>query len=168
MSNSTGIDDDEDTPLPVPPDERALVARTRAQAAGDFRTHETTLQTLAFEDIYEVRLASDSGATAHFAVDTQLAPRLASELERQLSAPYYRHALLGQTQTRPRREPLGDPGTHIFFTVADQPRLSVEREQDGDRLVLLLFDAETSLHITLQVGVAVELYEFFATTGKDV
>jgi hypothetical protein len=167
MSNSTGFDDEENTPLLEPPDGRALVAPIRASATGDFRTYETTFATLAFDDIYEVRLASDSGAMAHFAIDAQLAPRLAGEFKRQLSTPYYRHVLLGQRPSSPRREPLGEPGTHIFFTAADQPRFSVEREREGDRLVLMLFDAETSLHITLQVGVALDLCDFFAATIRN-
>jgi hypothetical protein len=168
MSNSTGFDDEENTPLLAPPDGRALVAAPfRASVTGDFRTYETTFATMAFDDVYEVRLASDSGAMAHFAVDAQLAPRLAGEFKRQLSTPYYRHVLLGQRPSSPRREPLGDPGTHIFFTAADQSHLSVEREREGDRMVLMLFDAETSLNITLQVGVALDLYDFFAATIRN-
>jgi hypothetical protein len=121
---------------------------------------------VAFDDIYEVRLATDGGDSAHFAVDAQLAPRLAAELERQLSTPYYRHLFLGQRPSRPRRARLGDPGTQIFFAAADRPHLSVERERDGDRVVLMLFDTEAALHITLQAAVAIALYEFFATTGN--
>jgi|HubBroStandDraft_6_1064221.scaffolds.fasta_scaffold667842_2 hypothetical protein len=167
MSNPTSIDDEDMTPLPVPAESRTPVASIRARAIGDFRTYETTLGTLAFDDIYEVRLASDAGHIAHFAVDTQLAPRLAAELRRQLSAPYYRHEFLGQWASGPRRALLGEPGTNIFFAAEDHPHLSIEQERGGDRIVLMLFDAEASLHITLQVGIAIDLYEFFVTTNKE-
>ena len=164
MANSTGFDDEENTPLPAPPDGRSPVAPIRASAVGDFRTHQTTLCTLAFEDIYEVRLSSDAGEMAHFAVDARLAPRLAVELKRQLSAPRA-HEPLHQCPSSPRRAHLGAPGTHIFFAALDHPNLSVER--DGDRIVLMLFDAETSLHVSFQAGIATDLYEFFATASAN-
>lgn len=166
MSNLTGLDDDETTPSPALSAGRARVAPIRARAAGDFRTHETTLWTLAFDDIYEVRLASDAGDTAHFAVDAELAPRLAVELNRQLAASDH-HEFLGHRPSSPRRACLGEPGTHIFFAAMDRPQLSIERERGGDRIVLMLFDAHTSLHITFQVGIAIDLYEFFATVRAN-
>jgi hypothetical protein len=47
MSNLTGLDDEEITPPPALSEGRARVAPVRARAAGDFRTHETTLWTRA-------------------------------------------------------------------------------------------------------------------------
>jgi hypothetical protein len=164
MSNPPGLDDEETTPAPAPSERQGAVAPIRARAGGDFRTHETTLCTLAFEDIHEVRLSSDAGEMAHFAVDAQLATRLAVELKRQLFAPHD-HKVLRQCPSSPRRAQLGDPGTHIFFAALDHPTLSVE--QHGDRIVLMLFDAETSLHVSFQAGIAADLYEFFATASAN-
>ncbi len=159
MPKSTSFEDEGNTPAPAPPDRPGVVVPVRASAGGDFRTYETTLCTLAFEDIYEVRLSSDAGGAAHFAVDAQLASRLAVELKRQLSAPSA-HGVLRRCPSSPRRAYLEDPGTHIFFAALDHPKLSVE--QDGDRIVLMLFDAETALHVSFQAGVAIDLYDFFA------
>jgi hypothetical protein len=165
MSNSTGLDDEEPTPV----ERLQLVAPVRARAAGDFRTYETTLSALAFDDIYEVCLASEGGDVAHFAVDAQLAPRLVAELKRQLSDPDYRGEFLRQRPASPRRERLSEPGTHIFFAAMDQPHLSVERERGGgDRIVLKLYDTETSLQITFQAGIAIDLCEFFTTTCQTL
>jgi hypothetical protein len=163
MSNPIGLEDEETTPAPAPSERQGAVP-IRASAGGDFRTYETTLCTLAFEDIYEVRLSSDAGKTARFAVDAQLAPRLAAELRRRLPGPHA-HEVLRQCPSSPRREPLGEPGTHIFFTALDCPNLTVER--DGDRIVLMLFDAQTSLHVSFQAGIAIDLYAFFATAQAN-
>jgi hypothetical protein len=164
MSNSTGLDDEEPTPV----ERLKLAAPVRARAAGDFRTYETTLSSLAFDDIYEVCLASEGGDVVHFAIDAQLAPRLVAELKRHLSHPSYRGEALRQSPACPRRERLSEPGTHIFFAAADQPHLSVEREGGGDRIVLRLFDTETSLRITFQAGIAIDLCEFFGTTCQEL
>lgn len=164
MSNSTGLDDEEFTPV----ERLKLGAPIRALAAGEFRTHETTISTLAFDDIYEVCLASEGGDVAHFAVDSQLAPRLVAELKRQLSDPDYRSEFLRHRPASPRRERLDEPGTHIFFAAMDEPQLSVERERGGDRIILMLYDTETSLHITFQVGIAIDLCEFFTTTCQNL
>lgn len=164
MSNSSGLDDEE-TPLPVLSEKQEPVARVRASVTGDFRTHETVLSTLAVEDVYEVRLSSDVGETAHFAVDAPLAPQLAVALKRQLSASRDQE-VFRECPSSPRRAQLDDPGTHIFFAAVYNPDLSVER--DGDRIVLMLFDALTSLHVSFQAGIAIDLCQFFAAASANL
>lgn len=156
------LDDDEETTVPPPPEEEPRDPPPAIPfAAGDFRTHETTLATRAASYTLEVALMSTQGRVAHFAVDTDLGRRLAAALGEILSQPDRRYTHTGSPRI-PAMTPLDASGTDVFFTVEDEPLLRVEQEPDGDRIVLVLSSAEASVHLTMHRGVALGLQQFFA------
>jgi hypothetical protein len=142
----------------------------QASAFGDFRTYETTFAAMGDDDLVEVQLISERGHHAHFAMDRQLAARVANDLERQRSVSSYKERQLSKSSYHdrflkappPKLAPLAVPGTDVFFTVDEALDVNVEQETGGDRIVLDMSSDEASLHITMQGGVAVALWRFLA------
>jgi hypothetical protein len=162
--------DDDETTLPPLPDRPARPLPKQASAIGDFRTYETTFAASVTDDVFEVRLTSTRGYIAHFAINAALAASLAATLEHHLSQPYFRDRFLIRRPPPPDFEPLLAASTDVFFTAAEPPYVRLEQEPSGDRLVLMVHRPGASLHITMQVGVAIALYDVVCraipTTGK--
>lgn len=163
MTNIKLVDDDEETTLPPPPEEEDTDSGPHKPFAhGDFRLHQTTVATVSTLRRFEVRLSSTRGYFAQFAVDNELAAELVPQLERTI-------AQLNRQYARPPRPreaillPLDAPGTDVFFSVADQPLIRVGHETD--RLQMVLDSAKASLQVSMHVGVAEALLEFFRTAA---
>jgi hypothetical protein len=154
--------DEEKTLPPPPPHEPAILAcPARPSAYGDFRTYYTTFAAFGDGDVVEVQLISELGHHAHFAMDRELAARVAYDLERQLSEAD-RHDR-GLSFRPPKLAPLADPGgTDVCFTGDEALRVMVKQETGGDRIVLGIWSDEATLHITMQSGVAVAVWRFLA------
>jgi hypothetical protein len=153
---------DEEKTLPPPPREPAISASLgRSSAGGDFRTYETTFAAMGDGPVVEIQLISEQGYRAHFAMDRELAARIAHDLEGQLSEPYRRERF--HLLRPPKLAPFDVVETDVFFTVDEALRVTVMQETPGgDRIVLAIWSDEASLRITMQVGVAVAVWRFLA------
>jgi hypothetical protein len=107
-------------------------------------------------------LTSERGDLAQFAFEDETAARVARELERQLSEPYYRYSFVKSRPPSPNVAPLRAPGCDVCFLDAEKPTARVEQEPGGDRVVLQVWSDEASLNITMQVGVAIALWDFLS------
>jgi hypothetical protein len=156
------LDDEDKTLPPIPPeDDRDVrsVGAERADARGDFRNHLTTLATRKSGDLFQVRLVSQTGDAAHFAMDARLAERVARELERQL-ADHYDFASLPAPPALLDLE--GGVGTDVFFMTDDSPTISVRREEVGGRIVLKVVSEDAYLRVTMHSGVACAIKAFLS------
>jgi hypothetical protein len=169
-SDSYGGDEEKTLPPPPPHEPPVPASRERPSARGDFRTYETTFAAMGDGDLVEVQLISERGDDAHFAMDRQLAARVANDLERQLSESSYQERQLSKSSCHdrfllsppPKLAPLAVPGTDVFFTFDEALRVKVKQVTGGDRIVLGIWSDEASLRITMQGGVAVALWRFLA------
>jgi hypothetical protein len=164
MPSTMGWDDDELRTLPpLPPDDESdLTERRRFYvASGDFRTYETTFAAVD-GGLLEVRVTSERGDAAQFAFEDETAARVARELERQLSEPYYRYSFLNSRPPGPNVAALGAPGCDVCFLDAEKPTVRAEQEAGGDRIVLQVWSDDASLNIAMQVGVAIALRDFLS------
>jgi len=148
----------DETTLPVPVDDEPVGEDTSIQAwaTGDFRTRETTIAVHGDVGLLEVRLLSENGYCAHFALDSKLAAGVGRELEREISAFDWHHPLpafpFQLTVT-----PLEDPETDVFFCEGEHPVIQVSSKPDDDRISLRVQDETAYLCITMQVCVALAL-----------
>ena len=127
-----GFDEEEEKTLPpLPKPEAIYERRDYPSAGGDFRTYETTCAVRTGGSISAVRLTSALGYVAQFAVDSEIARRVARELDRQLGEPYYANQRLVSESPGPARATLIRSGTDVFFPIEETPRIRVEQEPGG-------------------------------------